>query len=202
MQKLLTFFSKNISVYAIFNDQSFNDTLINDIVSFEQLGPDSHCLGCLDTRAIFSAIVTRETAFLTSCLPSCTNPFWKGVYSKKERSWSFRRALLELHYFLNKNSLSDELHINSWHLVSCAAENREITWKVRKCALYTHSFKALLLGTVNPYIVIHLITLANQHNTCCIIVPRLAFFWCLGRAVLRDSGISKISSFIFFWFHQ
>ena len=39
MQKLLTFFSKNISVYAIFNDQSFNDTLTNDIVSFDQLGP-------------------------------------------------------------------------------------------------------------------------------------------------------------------
>ena len=26
MQKLLTFFSKNISVYAIINDQSFDDT--------------------------------------------------------------------------------------------------------------------------------------------------------------------------------
>ena len=33
------FSTKNISVYAIFNDQSFNDTLTNDIVSFEQLGP-------------------------------------------------------------------------------------------------------------------------------------------------------------------
>ena len=40
MQNLLTFFSKNISIYAIFNGQSFNDTLTNDIVSFEQLGPD------------------------------------------------------------------------------------------------------------------------------------------------------------------
>ena len=40
MQKLLTFFSKNISVYAIFNDQSFNNTLTNNIVSFEQLGPE------------------------------------------------------------------------------------------------------------------------------------------------------------------
>ena len=39
MQKLLTFFSKYISLYAIFNDQAFNDMLINDIVSFEQLGP-------------------------------------------------------------------------------------------------------------------------------------------------------------------
>ena len=27
-------FSKNINLYAIFNDQSFNDTLTNDIVSF------------------------------------------------------------------------------------------------------------------------------------------------------------------------
>ena len=41
MQKLLTFFSKNISVYAIINDQSFNDTLTNVIVSFEQLGPSN-----------------------------------------------------------------------------------------------------------------------------------------------------------------
>ena len=38
MQKLLTFFSKNISIYAIIDYQSFNDTLTNDIDSFEQLG--------------------------------------------------------------------------------------------------------------------------------------------------------------------
>ena len=31
------FFSKHISIYVIFNDQSFTDTLTNDIVSFEQL---------------------------------------------------------------------------------------------------------------------------------------------------------------------
>ena len=37
----LTFFSKNISIYALFNDQSFNNTLTNVIGSFEQLG-----LGC------------------------------------------------------------------------------------------------------------------------------------------------------------
>ena len=33
------FFSKNIRVYAIFNE-SCNDMLTNDIISFEQLGPD------------------------------------------------------------------------------------------------------------------------------------------------------------------
>ena len=41
MQTLLLFFffSKNISIYAIFNYQNFNDSLTNDIVNFEQLGP-------------------------------------------------------------------------------------------------------------------------------------------------------------------
>ena len=34
------FFSKNISGYAIFDDQRFNDTLTDDIVSFEQLSPE------------------------------------------------------------------------------------------------------------------------------------------------------------------
>ena len=37
------YFSKNISIYAIFNYQIFNDTLTNDIVSFEQLN-DNYCL--------------------------------------------------------------------------------------------------------------------------------------------------------------
>ena len=35
-------FSKNISVQALFNDQSFNDTVTNNIVSFEQLGPGEY----------------------------------------------------------------------------------------------------------------------------------------------------------------
>ena len=45
MQKLLTFFSAKILAYMpIFNDQSFNDTLTNDIVGFEKLGSDFHRL--------------------------------------------------------------------------------------------------------------------------------------------------------------
>ena len=38
MQKL----NKYVSICSIFNDQSFNDMLTNDIVSFEQLGPDKY----------------------------------------------------------------------------------------------------------------------------------------------------------------
>ena len=34
-------FSKNIIIYAIFNDQICNDMLTHDIVSFEQLGPEN-----------------------------------------------------------------------------------------------------------------------------------------------------------------
>ena len=34
------FFSKHISIYVIFNDPNFNDTLTDDIVSFEQLNPE------------------------------------------------------------------------------------------------------------------------------------------------------------------
>ena len=44
------FFSKNIGIYAIFNDQSFNDWLTNNMVSFEQLGP-----GCLQMLVHVSA---------------------------------------------------------------------------------------------------------------------------------------------------
>ena len=41
------FFSKNISIYAICKDESFNDMLINDIVSFKQLSP-----GCYSEMAV------------------------------------------------------------------------------------------------------------------------------------------------------
>ena len=34
------FLLKNVSSFCIFNDQSFNNTLTNDFISFEQLGPD------------------------------------------------------------------------------------------------------------------------------------------------------------------
>ena len=34
--KSYIFYSKNINLYPIFNDQSFNDMLTNDIISFEQ----------------------------------------------------------------------------------------------------------------------------------------------------------------------
>ena len=47
------FLIKNIRLHAIFNDQSFNNTLTNDIFSFVQLGPgnqdDIFCYFCTET---------------------------------------------------------------------------------------------------------------------------------------------------------
>ena len=49
------FFSKNIRVYAIFNDQSFYNLLTSCIISFEQLGP-----GCLRFFDIIRAERTKK----------------------------------------------------------------------------------------------------------------------------------------------
>ena len=57
MQKLLAYFSKNMSVYPTFNDQSFNDTLTNDIVSFEKLNPDDFYFRfLLETLVIYTRL--------------------------------------------------------------------------------------------------------------------------------------------------
>ena len=40
LQKLLTFFSKKIQHICVSLDVNFNESLTNDVVSFEQLGPD------------------------------------------------------------------------------------------------------------------------------------------------------------------
>ena len=56
MQELLAFSSTNFSVYAIFNDQSFNDTLTNDIVNFEQLGPDLNLCCALMWEDMFAGV--------------------------------------------------------------------------------------------------------------------------------------------------
>ena len=42
LQKLLTFFQQKISAYLISLDVNFNEWLTNDVVSFEQLGPDPY----------------------------------------------------------------------------------------------------------------------------------------------------------------
>ena len=68
------FFSKNISIYAIFDGQRINDTLTNDIVSFEQLGPhfwfqNRHSEG--ESTVFTSSVSFSTVAHFAFCFPSC-----------------------------------------------------------------------------------------------------------------------------------
>ena len=47
MQKLLTFFSKKFQYICVSLDVNFNELLTNDIVSFEQLGPEQESVGSI-----------------------------------------------------------------------------------------------------------------------------------------------------------
>ena len=60
MQKLLKFFQQNMSIYAIFNDQSFNNALTNDI-SFEQLGTDKYFFNYFSPKKHIVGIVRKYT---------------------------------------------------------------------------------------------------------------------------------------------
>ena len=115
MQKLPTVFSKNISVYAIFSDQIFNDTLINDVVSFEQLGqvtslisPDQwpmwHPLKVWILNVYtceYDVLLRRETTFVTLFVFQHMRPFWEGVYVKKKAFAPKRISVLTELPFLN-----------------------------------------------------------------------------------------------------
>ena len=59
------FFSKNISVNAIFNDQNFNKMLTNDIVSFEKVGPGdaSKTTGEIENNAYYSDVALYKRTF-------------------------------------------------------------------------------------------------------------------------------------------
>ena len=63
------FSAKNIRVYAIFNDQSINDTLTNGIISLEQLGPDCQTpyimLSLLSSTYLFSHFIADALIRLT-----------------------------------------------------------------------------------------------------------------------------------------
>ena len=63
LQKLLTFFSKKFQHICVSLDVNFNESLTNDIVSFEQLGPDQHVHPCILIR-VFALTFTVELQWL------------------------------------------------------------------------------------------------------------------------------------------
>ena len=73
LQKLLTYFQQNISAYTSL-DVNFNESLTNDIVSFEQLGPVEKT-----TWGFKSVLLARNL-----CLNSDVAPNYKYMFSPIE----------------------------------------------------------------------------------------------------------------------
>ena len=67
LQKLLTFFSAKILIFAIFNVQRFNNTLANNIISFEQLAPGVQNFEYQLTRKKKDHKIVMLSYALTSC---------------------------------------------------------------------------------------------------------------------------------------
>ena len=67
-------FSAKIIAYMPFKDQSFNDTLTNDLVSFEQLGPG---IGSWDTAY---KVLHNETRNLSHYQNKPIKIYWKSVH--------------------------------------------------------------------------------------------------------------------------
>ena len=70
------FFQQKFSIYAIFNDQSFNDMLTNDILSFEQRGP-GHIV--VPDKALFQTKIADIFLFLHQ------NMLWVLIRSASQR---------------------------------------------------------------------------------------------------------------------
>ena len=70
MQKLLTFFQQKISAYLHVIDVNFNESLTNDVISFEQLSPENYQYfwieKCSLSRAIdiYSSYLCRKIYFV------------------------------------------------------------------------------------------------------------------------------------------
>ena len=92
------FFSKNNSIYAVFNDKSFNDTSTNNVVSFEQMGPDIFLISAhkhiteallMSTHNISFCGEIRKNIFWISTLVwsygSHKNPLTHVIFNKKHQ---------------------------------------------------------------------------------------------------------------------
>ena len=133
-------FNKNISIYAIFNDQSFNDTLTNDNVSFEQLGPDRG-------ESPWNSIVSQRKRFeymakkLAALGKLVKGTLWNYTCHKiKKITLHFYRYL---HYISHRNYSTDHLrgrtalipsytsllhqHTVTWVLINTVKIRRELS---------------------------------------------------------------------------
>ena len=95
------FFSKNIHVFAIFNDQSFNDMLTNNIISFEQLGSGENreiwiLFGWKSALSGAMILIWQRvvpTVWILSDIPKCRRCRSAVSAAVKPRTWQLHSAV-------------------------------------------------------------------------------------------------------------
>ena len=64
LQKLLTFFQPKILAYLRYQHLNFNEMLTNDIVSFEQPGPELEIRGGIDDNSKIIFVISQQKHML------------------------------------------------------------------------------------------------------------------------------------------
>ena len=130
------FFSKNISIFAIFYDQSFNDSLTNDIVSFEQLGPEEKWLQSFLSPISHNPVDAAEALVLQhQCVG--TDMYLYG--------WHKIKLCLLSNRLMNSDCM---IRFPFEEQRTCAVKNKWEEPKVRELEQHHHSaiiFKSILL---------------------------------------------------------
>ena len=92
------FFCKNISIYAISKDQSFNNTLTNDIFSFEQLGPEVQRRAHLHGANLMRTYKLTSKRFSTEPTNLIKHKNWYLVPDKTQNRNHYRTTILDVPY--------------------------------------------------------------------------------------------------------
>ena len=130
MQKLPTIFQQKYWHICHINDQSFNNLLTNNIVSFEQLGPDRY----------FSCFSQKQKCY-------CSH--WNHLDRKIRKKYFFKRVVKEMYLVIILGYFSPVLHKNvgnECHNKCCFFVVVFVKWKKnsrtisRYSALAIHSF--------------------------------------------------------------
>ena len=129
------FFSKNISIFAIYNDQSFNNTLTNNIVSFEQLGPDIYF-------SYFSYVVEAQWNCLSKASPVSVTIY---MYVFIEKYW---------HFLDKKNPSYLELCYQGAECLALLSSDHEVLdlnsadWRIQLMTVWCFIAQSLLLSPI------------------------------------------------------
>ena len=106
------FFSKKFRHIRVSLDVNFNESLTNDVVSFEQLGP-GHLLVITNQFTKFQD--SRANSFEIFCWQKCPK-LQRAVAILENVAWCFERALLPSIFCLGRLCIASKYIFNLWQL--------------------------------------------------------------------------------------